>query len=692
MNRTVIYMRLIVAIVAAAALAACASMGRPEGGPIDETPPVFVRSTPRPGAVNVERDRITIEFDENVQLKDAMNKVVVSPAQKTMPKISAAGRRVTINLMDSLQPNTTYTIDFTDAISDLNEGNELDGFAFDFATGPTIDTLAIAGMVFEAENLEPAQGMLVGVHSNLSDTALTKVAFDRITKINQLGQFVIRNLKPGTYRIFAINDVNRDNKWDRTEDIAFYDTLISPTASRKTRTDTLKAADGTDSIAETAYTAYAPDDVLLTWFNEKYKAQYMSKYERKQRNKIYFEMGAPSDSFPELTITGGEFDGMNLKDLSVLKSSATRDTLEYWLTDRRLIDTDSLFIAARYLKTDSTDNLSWTTDTLSFVFRDKKKNTKKEKEKEKDKEKKQSSDTTDTVPPKVELLKITPLIQGTAEVYSPLRISTETPLSRFDSNAVHLHQLVDSNWVEVEITPMALVDTLNPLIYGTDVKWTPGEKYKLTIDSLGMTGIYDISNGPVTAEFTVRPLEDYSSINFNITGLPTDASAVAQLLNNQDKPVRSEPVNGGVAAFRHIQPGTYYARLFVDRNGNGLYDGGNVADSIQPEEVYYFSKKLSLKKNWDINQPWDINELPIDQQKPLDIKKNKPKKKRGEEDMMNPDDEDDQYYDEFGNPSVDPDDPFGKRKGRNYNRTNRDQNAANGRAGYRGSGSLGRLR
>ena len=219
-------MRLIVAIVAAAALAACASMGRPEGGPIDETPPVFVRSTPRPGAVNVERDRITIEFDENVQLKDAMNKVVVSPAQKTMPKISAAGRRVTINLMDSLQPNTTYTIDFTDAISDLNEGNELDGLAFDFATGPTIDTLAIAGMVFEAENLEPAQGMLVGVHSNLSDTALTKVAFDRITKTNQLGQFVIRNLKPGTYRIFAINDVNRVYKWDRTEDIAVYLSLI----------------------------------------------------------------------------------------------------------------------------------------------------------------------------------------------------------------------------------------------------------------------------------------------------------------------------------------------------------------------------------------------------------------------------------------------------------------------------------
>ncbi len=231
MNHPVLYMRLLLAVIVAAIMAACASMGRPEGGPRDETPPVFVKSDPAPGSLNVNREKLTIEFDENIKLDDPTNKVVVSPAQKNMPKISAVGRRVTIELIDSLVPDATYTIDFTDAISDLNEGNGLDGFAFDFATGPTIDTLCISGMVFQAENLEPAQGMLVGVHSNLSDSAITNLPFERITKTNQYGQFTLRNLKEGSYRIFALTDQNRDNKWDRTEDIAFYDTVITPTAA-----------------------------------------------------------------------------------------------------------------------------------------------------------------------------------------------------------------------------------------------------------------------------------------------------------------------------------------------------------------------------------------------------------------------------------------------------------------------------
>lgn len=221
MDRQLLYMRMLLVVAVALIVAACASMGRPEGGPKDEIPPVYVRSTPAPGARNVSADRFTIIFNENVQIKDAMSKVVVSPPQKSMPKIMAVGRNVRIEMVDTLLPNTTYTIDFTDAISDLNEGNELDGFAFDFSTGDTLDSLCISGMVFEAATLEPAQGMLVGVHSNLSDTAITTLPFDRITRTNQLGQFTVRNLKPGSYRIFAVNDVNRDNKWDRSEDVAF---------------------------------------------------------------------------------------------------------------------------------------------------------------------------------------------------------------------------------------------------------------------------------------------------------------------------------------------------------------------------------------------------------------------------------------------------------------------------------------
>ena len=173
MRRFLNPMRLLPGAVLALGLWSCASMGRPEGGPRDVDPPLFVRSTPSPGQLNVDRNKITIEFDENVQIKDAMSKVVISPAQNIMPQISAMGRRVVVELRDTMKPNTTYSIEFSDAISDLNEGNEIDGFSFAFSTGDVIDSLQISGMVLEASTLEPAQGMLVGVYSNLSDTAIT---------------------------------------------------------------------------------------------------------------------------------------------------------------------------------------------------------------------------------------------------------------------------------------------------------------------------------------------------------------------------------------------------------------------------------------------------------------------------------------------------------------------------------------
>ena len=237
-------LHLLLAVIVAVMTVACANMGRPEGGPRDETPPAYVSSNPAMGQLRVKGNKVTVTFDENIALDDAMNKIVVSPAQRTTPAISIVGRRVTVELRDTLIPNTTYTIDFSDAIKDLNEGNVLDGLALDFATGDSIDTLRISGMVFEARTLEPAQGMLVGVYSNLSDTALTTLPLERITKTNQLGQFTLRNLKEGVYRIFAINDVNRDYHWDRSEDIAFYDVTVSPTSEPMTVTDTLVSASG----------------------------------------------------------------------------------------------------------------------------------------------------------------------------------------------------------------------------------------------------------------------------------------------------------------------------------------------------------------------------------------------------------------------------------------------------------------
>lgn len=602
-------------VAAALLLAACASIGRPEGGPRDMTPPVMVSSTPAPGSVNVSNGRIDIVFDENITLDDPMNKIVVSPPQKKQAQISSNGRRVRITLRDTLRDSTTYTVDLADAVRDLNEGNILDGLAIDFSTGPSIDTLMISGIVFEGRTLEPAQGMIVGVYSTpVADTALTTLPMERITKTNALGRFTIRNLKPGSYRVFAINDLNHDFHWDRSEDIAFLDRDISPSTMAIELTDTFTDAAGNDSLVTRPATRFLPDDILLTWFNENYKPLYLVKHERPDARRLTLEMSTRSDSLPQLTLLNTVRTGARLDREAVLQSSPGLDSLTYWLRDTTLIGSDTLKIAARYLHTDTLDNITFTTDTLTFALRQPKK-------------KKKRDEETDSVP-KLEFVNIGISSRQPQDLNIPLLFETSAPTASIDSAGFRIEELVDSIWMPVAARIPSPPDSLQPMRLLTEMTWKPKTKYRVTIDSLAVTDIYGNHNRPFVQEVSTHAIEDYAALFFNIGDLGPD-SAIVELLSS-DKPVRLEPVRNGVATFEYVTPGAYYARLFIDRNHNGRWDTGCVADTLQPEDVFYFSKKLNLKKNWDVEQQWNIYETPVDLQKPEDIKKNKPPRPKWE--------------------------------------------------------------
>lgn len=658
------YMQLLAGITVASMLGACASMGRPTGGDYDIEPPVYVKSNPAIGSTGVSRNHITIDFNENVQVEDVMNKVVVSPAQKNIPQITANGHRVSVELRDTMLENTTYTIDFSDAISDLNEKNVLDGFAIDFSTGDSIDTLCISGMVFEARNLEPAQGVLVGVYSNLSDTAITTLPLERIAKTNQLGQFTVRGLKPGNYHIYAINDINRDYHWDRSEDVAFYDVTVSPRAENTTITDTLTASDGTDSIVTVPHTKYYPNDILLTWFNEGYTPQYLKDYSRQERRKLLIKFSAPSDTLPEIRLLNGVDSGMQIDRWARLNTRATLDSLEYFITDTAVIAQDTMMLEMRYLRTDTLDQLTWGTDTLRVLFkgareekRQKEEAVKKAAERRKRAEKKgENIDSIEAAEAaKLTFLKVTAPGGSTQEIYNPLYIDVDQPLDTMIAGGIRMLMLNDTIWDTIVAPPLERIDSFGLLKFKLDMKWEPGVKYKFVVDSAAMIGVYNEWNNTFYHEFTTRKLEDYSALYFNVTGVSD--SAVVEVLDKGDKPVAEATLKGGMAEFPYMQPGTYYARLFIDRNGNGKWDTGSLTDSIQPEEVYYYPKKIVLKKNWDVEQSWNIYDTPIDLQKPKEIVKNKPKtaKKRrrnkdgtyidDENDNRDRDEEDDPYND-----------------------------------------------
>lgn len=610
---------LILTILITGLLYSCASIGRPQGGPKDVDPPVFINSNPAPNTTNHNKNNIELHFNEYIVLKDQSTKVVVSPAQKENPIIRANGKKINIELKDTLKENTTYVIDFSDAIQDNNEGNPLSGFSFAFATGDTIDTLQVSGIVLNARDLEPQKEFFVGLHSCLDDSAFRTMPFERIARTNELGQFTIRNIKPGKYHIFALNDADRDYKFARSEDLAFLDEIIVPSVTQIVTSDTIFTSQMvTDTIYQATHSLFLPNDILLTSFNEEYKSLYLVNNERTAENRLSIIFSAPSDTIPQLEIIEpANYD--NKKRWYVLNNSQHNDTLDYWITDSILIKSDSIRVNMRYLHTDTLDNRTFTNDTVYFNL--KKQKTKKKEEK-KGKKEEESDSITDSIP-KIPLIEFNMSGSSTIEVYNPLRFKSDSPIDSIIPNTVHLHHKVDTIWNELGIVELKRDSTMGLLDYKIDYDWKPGGEYSVTIDSMAIHNIYGLYNGASKIDFKVKALEEYSNLFFQMENVSD--SAFVELLNNSDKVVYTAPVKDGKVDLFNINPGDYYARIVIDANGNGKWDTGNYSEHRQPEEVYYYPKKLLLKQNWDVEQKWNIYELPIDIQKPMDIKKNKPK-------------------------------------------------------------------
>ena len=628
-------------IIAAAVMYSCANIGNPSGGPIDKTPPIFMRSNPTPNAVNVKDRKIEIFFDEIVSLKDPSTKIIVSPAQTEMPRMSALGRKVTVELVDSLLPNTTYTIDFSNSIQDNNEGNAIDNFAFAFSTGSVIDSMRVSGYVLDSRTLEPMQSVVVGLQSNLADSAFHKEKLQRVALTNDRGQFTIRNVSSGSYHIFALKDLDRDYKFGNpTEDIAFLDSIIVPSIGSREAADTVyNDLNEIDTIMRATRPAYFPNDILLSMFNEDRKSQYLANNLRVDSTRISLTFAAASDTLPSLSIVGRN----DVPDQwYTLERSQTNDTLTYWIRPPHLVSADTLMVATTYLRTDTASNLSWGTDTLKFTF---------QRQKAKKKKKNEETDSLE----QIRFMELHPLANGTQEVYAPLLLQTGTPIERYSREAFHLQRKLqnDTTFYPAEIKSIALRDsTLSRRDLMLKVDWEPGAAYKLAVDSLAMTDIYGLQTKPLKVDFNVRKMEEYGNIVFNIPAVRD--SAIVELLDGTDKVVLHTPVKNHRAELLNLQPGKYYARLFIDRNGNGKYDTGNYDMHLQPEETVYYPGAINLKKNWDVEQTWDIYATPIDKQKPEAIKKNKPERKKWEKvntEKTETDEDEENGFSDFSNPN-----------------------------------------
>ncbi|MDE7381335.1 MAG: Ig-like domain-containing protein [Muribaculaceae bacterium] len=607
---------------------ACASIGNPSGGPRDEDPPSFVRSNPSPGTVNFKGDRVDIYFDELVNVKDAFSKVIVSPPSSQTPRVSSLGKRVSVQFADTLLPNTTYTIDFADAIEDNNEQNKLENFNFSFSTGPTIDSLRISGMVLGANDLEPLRGKLVGVHSNLNDSSFLKTPFLRMARTDDVGRFSIAGLAPGHYRVFALNDNDNDLKYSSPEEeIGFYDFVVSPSVSSTIAYDSIfnSKTGQADTVVSRIRPVFLPNDILIRSFTSAFRQQYLKNYERIDTTRLSFQFNSISLTPPEFSVVGAP----KLKDWYVRESSQSNDSITLWIKNRSLISADTLRIAVRYMRNDSLKNLSPFTDTLRMVF-DRKLHERVAAQTLKDLMKQAKANRRDSArlntPPSLSINFTSSTIP---DIESDVTFTTETPLLSLNKEGVHLEMMKDSVWIPIAIDSIRMPDPLKPRNFSISHPWKYNTEYKVRIDSLAATGIYGLQNAPSVFAFKTGAQADYSSIKFRISGIPDSIPAFVQLLNN-DSPVKAMMVKNNSVIFRHLKPGKYYARIVIDFNGNGVYDPGDYEKGTQPDLTFYYPKSITLKKNWDKEETWNIFATPVDKQKPNAIRKNLPKNAKTE--------------------------------------------------------------
>lgn len=626
---------------------ACANIGRPEGGPYDTKPPRLVEASPTPRSTNVTKKRIRLSFDEYIKLAQ-QDKVIVSPPQIIAPTITATGKDITIIFNDSLRPETTYSLYFDDAIVDNNEDNALEGFAYTFSTGSTIDTMQMSGVVLDALTLEPVGGLVIGAYyaKDITDSIARTQAFPFASKTSKMGRFALRGLRDSAYYVYALRDDDNDYRYNgASEGFAFDDRLLRTTKLDSMRTDTIRIDSivrrdtlHRDSLVTYSHTYYRPDDIVLRYFVPANEQRGLDKYSRIDSAICRVDFLQAPTALPSLR----SLDKPSIPSDSLYLPVREDRGIAYWLRDEELMQKDSIRFALDYERTDSLMHLEQVTDTLTFY---------------KPRQRPQQSKQTAASSP----LQLT--FSGSRGAYretphDSLSLLTNIPLSDFPLSAIKLEETIDSTTTPI---PYSLQpDSTNGLRLYLEFERKFGASYQAQVDSGAIHSIYGHPSSVTKFEQKVLPENELGALELRIKGLDTPEPIIAELLNKSGNTLMSLPLLrvrtssssapadtmlsklliGGQSMtdtiapssvlelkLSDLRPDEYYVRIYIDSNADGLWTTGHYPDR-QPEMVYYSPVVYSVKKGFTTSEEWAPLEHPLDRQKPEALRKTKPEAKK----------------------------------------------------------------
>jgi len=589
-------------------LSHCANPVAPTGGLKDMQPPTVVKAEPANHSTGFNGRKIELTFDEYITLENASQKVLISPPLSTKPDIKLQNKTVVIKFKETLEANTTYTINFGNSIKDLHEGNLFENYIFSFSTGDWLDSLSIAGKVLSAKEKKPVEDVYVGLYDadreNLDSLPMSAIP-NYIAKTDKEGHFNLSGLADKKYLVFALKDVNSNRYFDLpNEEVAFLDTLVP--ASYPWHAPSIQPADSllTDSttIVIDSVTAIAADslyneihattvdslsieptitrmydqnalDLTLYLFTEVDSTQMLLEKKVVEEGLLRFVFRHPAKDAlimtPEILP-----DTFNL----ITFPSANHDTVWWYFTPKVK---DSLWVQIK-LDTIINDSSRY---SLKYKEPGARRNTQPEK------------------------LKITNNLIGRGGLI------TGNDLTFKFSEPVVRYELPDS-------VPLKCDTTLVYNVLYFEKVDDYGLKYKLVADieenvnysfelpDSVFFGIRGRTNGPVKTEFHRLKDDEYGNIYITVAPPEGMRQVIIQLTDENGKSVLQQEIvtKRQEVMFQYLPPAKYKLRAILDADGNGEWSTGNYHHHTLPETIIDYKDALDLKAGWDIDldEAWEL--------------------------------------------------------------------------------------
>ena len=546
-------------LFATAFLSRCASMMTPTGGPRDTLPPVILNMTPDNFSVNrptVHHEKIYIEFDEFVQLKDQQKEFFTSPQMKKKPLVSMRGKGIVVQLRDTLEANTTYALNFGSAVRDNHEGNPLYSMRYVFSTGPTIDSMIFSGYTADSYKADSVSKSFIWFFpadsvENVAeyDSTIFKYKPAVIARAENNGIFIAQNLKPIPYRVYAVQDKNDNQMYEPGSDqVGFLEKSYNPA-------EMPDFAMWYDSIRQ--YVTAEPQLYLRMFTDKAFRRQLLSQTERPLQHK-----------------------------------------------------------AMPYFKHDTVNVLQEVTEPLKLSWRlIETKEQEKEREKlERDRRKAEAAGEEWVEPKKENPFAYKLPLTGEINPENNLTVDFDYPLTRLDSAAMLLTLTRPDN--SIEDVPVRFVrDTGLLRRWHIEAPWTSGGQYTLTIPKGAITDVAGFSNDSIVEKYTVLDPEKFATVKIHVKGKDDKAKYILQLLDGSNALKQEKrDVTTGDWQFNYVPAGEIKFRIIEDMNGNGKWDTGNVVERLQPERAEIYANDegedtFATKTNWEVEFSIDMNRV-----------------------------------------------------------------------------------